>query len=409
MSNASANGDTPLAGVRILDLSTSYAGPTAAMFLADMGATVLKIERPGPGDDTRAWGPPFLEGESVWFHSANRRKKSLAVDLKSKDGRELVSDLLDSSDVLVESFNPAKLVSLHLEPERIRVSHPQLIYCALSGFGLSGPDANLPGYDLIAQARSGLMSVTGAVSGPPQRVSTALCDVVAGTIAAFCISAALVRQRATGQGEIIDVSLLDAGLALMNPRVSSYLAGEEEPRPSGATDSVLAVYQPFEAADRSIVIAIGNDAMWLRFCVVANLPELANDESLRTNAGRRQHRATVLDVIAKRIRTRSSTEWLEVFATAGIPASSVQGLSEVTTDPQVLSRSCITPLDNGIRVVGPPWRLAGDTSTAVVPAVGPVGSDFVAALRLYGLSDERIAELATRVDDPSSQAEARQA
>jgi crotonobetainyl-CoA:carnitine CoA-transferase CaiB-like acyl-CoA transferase len=390
-------GDGPLAGVKILDLSTSYAGPTATMFLADMGATVVKIERPGVGDDARRWGPPFVEGESVWFHSANRGKISLALDLRGDEHRPIVAELLEASDVLVESFNPAKLASLGIDPERLRTDYPRLIYCALSGFGLDGPDVNLPGYDLIAQARSGLMSVTGAQGGPPQRVSTALCDVVAGIIAAFSISSALVRQRRTGEGEIIDVNLLDAGLALMNPRISSYLAGEEEPCPSGATDSVLAVYQSFETADRSIVIAIGNDAMWRRFCGVVELPELGADERLRTNAGRRERRGPMLAAIADRLRERTAAEWLQVLAAAGIPASRVQYLSEVTRDPQIVARSSIAPLDNGLAVVGSPWRLASDLATREAASIGPIGEDIEGVLRRYGLGDDRIASTLARV------------
>jgi crotonobetainyl-CoA:carnitine CoA-transferase CaiB-like acyl-CoA transferase len=189
----------PLAGIRVVDLSTSYAGPTATMYLADMGADVVKVERPDGGDDARAWGPPFLAGESAWFLSANRGKRSVCIDLRAAEGQQLLLRLLDTADVFVENLNPGKLAGVGLGPDAVRERCPGLIYCAISGFGLDGPDRDRPGYDLIAQARSGLMSVTGAKGGMPQRVSTALSDVVTGLLAAFTISAALVRRAGTGE------------------------------------------------------------------------------------------------------------------------------------------------------------------------------------------------------------------
>ncbi len=224
------NGEGPLSGVRVVDVSTSYAGPTATMYLGDMGADVVKVERPETGDDARLWGPPFVGneagGESAWFLSANRNKRSVCLDLSTQEGLAALMRLLGRADVFVENINPAKLEKRGLDPGALRERFPRLIYCALSGFGLDGPDRDRPGYDLIAQARSGLMSVTGAKGGTPQRVSTALSDVVAGMVAAFAVAAALVRQQSTGEGELVDVSLLDADLALMAPRVASFLAGE---------------------------------------------------------------------------------------------------------------------------------------------------------------------------------------
>lgn len=354
----------PLTGVRVVDISTSYAGPTAAMYLADMGAGVVKVERPGSGDDTRSWGPPFLGGESAWFMSANRDKRSVCLDFSRDEGREVLMRLLDGADVFVENLNPGKLERRGLDPATLRARFPRLIYCALSGFGLSGPDRDQPGYDLIAQARSGLMSVTGEPGGTPQRVSTALSDVVAGMVAAFAVSAALVRQQRTGEGELVDVSLLEADLALMAPRVASYLAGEVEPRPSGGTDSVLAVYQPFETADRPIVIAVGNDRMWLRFCEVLELDHLKDDASLATNAGRRERRDEVIEAIATRLRERPASYWLESLRAAAVPCQAIQYLSEVVEDSQVVAREVLIeaehPLAGTVRTVGSPWRFGTD-------------------------------------------------
>lgn len=351
----------PLHGLRVVEMTTSYAGPTAAMYLADLGATVIKIERPGRGDDARGWGPPFVDGTSAWFASANRNKKSLAVDLRTDDGRELLLRLLDTADVFLENINPAKLVRIGIDAESLRARNPRLIYCAMSGFGLDGPDSHLPGYDLVAQARSGLMSVTGAAGGGPQRVSTALSDVVTGMSAVIAINAALVRQARTGEGELIDVSLLDTDLALMAPRIAAFHAGEPEPAPSGGTDSVLAVYQSFQASDRSLVVAIGNDAMWQRFCAAIGLPELAADPALTDNAGRRTHRPSITRLVAEKLATRTAAQWLRIFGEIDVPAAPVQTLSEVVADPQIVARRALLPVpdsDGQLVSVHSPFRLA---------------------------------------------------
>ena len=350
----------PLTGMRVVDLSTSYAGPTCTMYLAEMGADVVKVERP-EGDDTRAWGPPFVDGESAWFLSANRDKRSICLDLSEPDGRAGLLDLLAGADVLVESFNPAKLRKLGIHPDDLRERFPRLIYCALSGFGLDGPDADLPGYDLIAQARSGLMSVTGAAGGPPQRVSTALSDVVAALVAAFAVAAAFRHQERTGEGDLIDVSLLEADLALLAPRVASYLAGEDEPRPSGATDSVLFPYQPFPTADRPIVVAAGNDRIWRRFVTAIDLPELDAAE-FATNAGRTARRPFLTEAITARLASAPSAHWLAVCRAEGVPAAPVQTVPEMLLDPQVVARRMVTAVDHpsggaSAAVLEAPWIL----------------------------------------------------
>jgi len=334
--------DAPLRGVRVIDLSTSYAGPTATMYLGDLGAEVIKVERPG-GDDARAWGPPFLDGESAWFLAANRNKRSVCLDIRQPAGRALLDRLLADADVLVLTLNPAKLDRLGLTPAAVRAAHPRLIYCAISGFGLTGPHAERPGYDVIAQARSGLMSVTGTLGGDPQRVSTALSDIAAGTNAALAICAALLRQRRDGRGELIDVALLEADLALMAPRIASFLAGEPEPRPSGATDSVLAVYQTFETADRPLVLAVGNDAMWRRLCAALELQELAGDARYATNAARREHRDALCAALQARLRERPAEYWLAALEAAAVPCEAVRYLGEVTRDPQIVARGAIAP------------------------------------------------------------------
>jgi crotonobetainyl-CoA:carnitine CoA-transferase CaiB-like acyl-CoA transferase len=386
----------PLAGIRVIDSSSSYAGPTAAMYLADMGADVVKVERPGAGDDSRTWGPPFVGTESAWFLSANRNKRSACVDLSNPEGCEVLLRMLDHADVFVENLNPGKLTRLGLHPDQVRPRCPRLIYCAVSGFGLDGPDADSPGYDLVAQARSGLMSVTGARGGIPQRVSTALSDVVTGIIAAFAISAALVRRERTGEGELIDVSLLESDLALLAPRIAAFAAGEPEPRPSGGTDSVLAVYQPFETADVPIVLAVGNDRMWQRCCSVLELDELAADPELATNAGRRMRRSEVLERVAARLLTRPAADWLERFAAAGVPCQPIHHLSQVLADPQVRSRGSIGdfehPSAGPYRTVRAPWRLASTDRGPARPAPA-LGEHTVEVLTECGLDDEETRQL----------------
>lgn len=381
----------PLAGIRVIDLTTSYAGPTASMYLADLGADVIKVEKPS-GDDARFWGPPFVNGHSAWYASANRRKRSIGIHLSTTGGREILHRLVETADVFMHNMNPGKLERLGLDATTIRRANARLIYCAISGFGADGPAHAQAGYDLAAQARSGLMSVTGAAGGPGQRVSTALSDIVTGMCAALAISAAAVRQQATGQGEIIDVSLLDSDLALMAPRIAAYLAGEDEPSPSGGTDSVLAVYQSFQTSDRDIVIAIGNDQMWTRFALALGLTELAEDPELADNAGRRIHRSRVLPAIQEVLRRRPAAYWLETLTSQNVPASWVQTLSEVVRDEQVVAREAVVPIagEDGLFAVQSPFRLASsEHGPAYLAGLGEHASEI---LQECGFSAEQVDE-----------------
>ncbi|WAX58386.1 CoA transferase [Jatrophihabitans cynanchi] len=385
----------PLDGVRVIDLTTSYAGPIASMHLGDLGADVIKIERPGGGDDCRTWGPPFVDGVSAWFASANRNKRSLTLDVRADAGRAALDRLLATAQAMLVNVSPPKLARLRLTPDEVLAAHPRLVYCSLTGFGVDGPDSGLLGYDLIAQARSGLMSVTGELGGAPQRPSTALTDIVAAYVCALSIVAALRDVERTGRGVALDVSLLDVALNLMAPRIASYLAGEPEPRPSGATDSVLSIYRPFRAADRTIVIAIGNDAIWRRFCAAIERPDLGQDPRFGTNELRRNARSELTAVIEAVIAQRVAAEWLERFEGADVPSAAVQFLSEVVADPQVKARRSILVGDGGeqrLASIETPWRVIGGHRRAdgPVPEAGQHGEQI---LREVGLSDDDLAAL----------------
>lgn len=364
----------PLSGVRVIDLSTSYAGPTGSMYLADLGADVIKVERPETGDDSRHWGPPFLAGEgrseSAWFCSANRNKRSVCIDIASSAGRAELDLLLSDADIAISNTVPPKLARLGLDPEAVATRHPRLVYALVSGYGQDGPDRDLPGYDLTAQARSGLMSITGEMGRSPQRMSTALTDIVAGIVLAMVSLAALRRRDLTGRGEVIDVGLLDVGLALMAPRVASFLAGEPEPRPSGATDSVLSVYRSFETLDAPIVVAVGNDAMWRRLVALLGDDRLAGTE-YETNDQRRLARPHIYACLEDAFRRHGREHWLEVLAAIGVPAAPIQCLGAVVADPQVLARRSIAPVAHDgigdVPLVTEPWRLL---NTAPAPRRG---------------------------------------
>jgi len=370
------------------------------MWLGDMGADVIKIERPEHGDDARTWGPPFVNGESAWFMSANRNKRSVCLNIKKPSGFKVLLDLLATADVFIENLNPSKLEAVGLSPEVIMARFPRLIFCSISGFGLTGDDKDLPGYDLIAQARSGLMSVTGERDRSPQRVSTALSDVAAAMLASFTISAALVRQQRTGVGELIDIALLDADLAFMSPRISSFLAGDDEPQPSGATDSVLAVYQSFLTADRPIVVAVGNDAMWHRFCQAVDLPELSAAVDYRTNSGRRKHRDTLIRTIQECLLGSDAASWLKSLHAAGVPASLINSTSEVVNSAHVRTRANITTLQHSvagpIKVVDSPWKLGSQNHQPIKHSSPPMlGQDTFAVLGEIGYQQKDVEQLMT--------------
>jgi crotonobetainyl-CoA:carnitine CoA-transferase CaiB-like acyl-CoA transferase len=315
-----------LAGLRILDFSRVLAGPLATMVLGDLGAAVTKVERAGTGDDTRAWGPPWAGGTSTYFQSVNRNKDGIALDLGSAGDRRRALDLALAADVVVENFRPGVMDGFGLGYEQLAESSPRLIYCSITGFG-RGPGADLPGYDLLVQALGGLMSITGAPEGPPQKVGVALVDVICGLYAAVGILAALAHRAATGEGQRVEVDLLSCLLAaLVNQAAAFTLAGEVAGRLGNAHPSV-APYELFEAADRPLVVAVGTDAQFAALCGELGLPGLAGDERYATNTARVAGRERLRTILQERLGTRSAADWVARLGRVGVPAGEVNDIA----------------------------------------------------------------------------------
>lgn len=374
-----------LHGVRVVDLTTSIAGPYATMLLADLGAEVIKIERPG-GDDARHWGPPFLDGESLWFLSVNRNKKSVVLDLNTPEGPSDLHALIATSDVFVTNQPPQVQEKLGLDPASVRAIRSDIIFASITGFGLSGNRKNLPCYDLIAEGYSGIMDITGAADGGPQKIGAPAADMLAGQDAAMATLAALFSRISTGQGRVIDVSLVESMTRFLAPRISSYLGSGEVPRRSGGTDSVIAIYQAFETADLPLTLGLGTDAIWRRFCDVVGWPERAEGPQYKSNADRRAHRAEIVTDIAAVLRTKTRREWLEIFEPARIPAGPINAVDEVSSDACLQERGLIYALehdDRRIPQVGLGIQIDGQPTIArsAPPKVGEHTEDVLSHLR----------------------------
>ena len=335
----------PLSGLRVFDLTRILAGPTCTQILGDLGADIIKIERPGAGDDTRKWGPPFIRDgdgnetkEAAYFQAANRNKRSVTLDLTSGAGQEIARSLIAKSDVLVENFRKGALDKYGLGYRQLKDDFPGLIYCSVTGFGHTGPDADKPGYDFLVQGRGGLMSITGAAGGEPLRVGVPISDVMTGMWSAVSVCAALRHREVTGEGQHIDVSLLDATVATLTNQGLNYLAGREVPDRIGNSHPNIVPYQVFETADGNIVIAVGNDRQWLRFCEFAGITDLATDERFAANEGRVRNREELVPKLAEIFKAQTSAYWLEGLDSINISCGPINRLDEVFEDPQVRAR-----------------------------------------------------------------------
>jgi len=375
------NDSLPLSGVKVLDLSRVLAGPLCTMMLGDLGAEVLKVERPGTGDETRGWGPPFDErGESAYFLSINRNKLGATADLTTDEGRQLVRRLIAGADVVVDNYRRGALASFGLDPDVIRGERPELIWLTISGFG---PDSERAGYDVVIQAERGWMAITGPADGPPSKVGVALVDVVSGKDAAIAILAALVRRATTRVGARLHVSLAaSATAALVNVAQNALVSGQDAARWGNAHPN-LVPYQLFDAADRSLIIAAGNDGQWRALATTLGLDALASDESLATNAGRLASRARVVDAVAARLRMRPAAEWSALLDAAGVPCGVVRTVREALGSVDASALTGVAPAVPPGRVRRPPPRLdehgnqvraLGWGAFAAVPASGAMVS-----------------------------------
>lgn len=359
-----------LAGLRVLDLSRVLAGPFCTQLLGDMGAEIIKVERPGSGDDTRQWGPPWFHGESAYFLSCNRNKKSLTLNLKSAQGRELIKKLAAQSDVLVENFKTGEMTKLGLDYASLQPLNPGLIYCAITGYGQNGPYADRPGYDFIIQAQGGVMSITGEAEGEPCKVGVAIADVMAGMYAANAILGALAHRHKTGAGQFIDIALLDSQVSWLINVAMNYLVSGQVPRRYGNAHPNLAPYQAFATADGQIAIGVGNDEQFRRLCLHLDLAEMAQDPKFANNAQRLQHRDAMTSRLQNRLREKSTEEWLAILLAAQIPVSAINSIPQILQDPQVLARDMVRTIQHpagDLRVLGPVAKFSETPSNVYAP------------------------------------------
>ena len=361
-----------LAGVRVLDLSRILAGPSATQLLGDLGADVVKIEKPCEGDDTRRWGPPYLDDaagestqESAYYQSANRNKRSIAIDLGSPEGLRTIMALLERADVLVENYKVGALARYGLSYDQLRERFPRLIYCSITGFGQTGPYAHKPGYDFLIQGMGGIMSLTGEPDGQPMKAGVGIADVMTGMYAASGILAALLHRNATGEGQHIDISLLDTQIAWLVNAGTNYLVSGEVPQRLGNGHPNIVPYQVFSTADSPIILAVGNDAQFRRFCAVADLDALGSDPRFSTNAARIANRPLICELIDTRLRTRPQSEWLADLERSGVPCGPVNNLKQVFDDPQVIARgaklrmACAWAADGQVQLLANPLKMSG--------------------------------------------------
>jgi crotonobetainyl-CoA:carnitine CoA-transferase CaiB-like acyl-CoA transferase len=387
--------------MRVLDLTRVLAGPFCSMILGDMGAEVIKIEEPGKGDDTRSW-PPFLGGEATYFLSVNRNKQSLTLNLKAPEGRELLKRLVKKSDVVLENFRTGTMERLGLGYATLKKVNPKLVYCAISGFGESGPEAARAGYDLIVQAESGLMDITGFEDGPPVKVGTSIADLVAGMSAAHGITLALLARTRTKKGQKVEISMLDAMAALLTYQAGIYFGTGAKPSRRGNKHPSIVPYEVFKAADAYLTLGVANNSLWERCCTAMERPDLVKDPRYAREADRVQNRETLVPLLNDVLGGRTADEWLKRFEAVGVPAGRIRTVAEVCESEHLKARGMIVTLPHpkagNLRVLGVPVRLhatPGKAATAppllgqhterVLRTVLGVGKGEVARLRKSGV------------------------
>ena len=391
------NGSGPLSGITVLDLSRVLSGPYCTMQLADMGARVIKIERPGAGDDTRAWGPPFIKGESAYFLSINRNKESITLNFKHPEGRKILDDLIARADILVENFRPGTMDDMGLGYEALHARHPRLIYTSISGFGHTGPARERAGYDAVLQGEAGIMSITGPAEGSGYKVGIAIADLASGLFAAQGTLLALYAREKTGVGQHVDVAMLDSVAALLTYQAGIYFANGEPPKRAGNAHPTVAPYETFRAKDGDVILAAGNDDLWKKFCKVADLEAHVADPRFATNRERVRNYAALRPIVAEAFLTKTRDQWLALLNDAGIPAGPVRDLHEVLTDEQLIARDMVHTLQHAtagmVQVLGVPVKLSDTTGSVRTPPPA-LGEHTDRVLTEYlGLSPAKVTEL----------------
>jgi crotonobetainyl-CoA:carnitine CoA-transferase CaiB-like acyl-CoA transferase len=388
----------PLASVRVLDFSRVLAGPYCTMLLADLGAEVTKVERPGTGDETRAWGPPTVGGESAYFLSVNRSKRSCTIDLATADGCEVAQRLAARADVVIENFRSGAAARLGLAYDQLRLLNPRLVHCSITGFGSDREPHDRPGYDFVVQAESGLMAITGERDGQPMKVGVALVDVLAGTTAAVGVLAALRKRDATGVGDRLEVPLLDAALAGLVNVASNALITNEEPARYGNAHSSIVPYETFSTADGLIAVAAANDGLFARLCTVLERQDLANDPRFWTNPERVRNREVLVPLLNECFARRRSGEWLPALEAAGVPAGKVRGVLDAIRQTGTTGRPATTTVEHPragrLDLIDSPIRLASGLRPAEPPPL--LGEHTVPVLEELGYTAAEIAELKKR-------------
>ena len=397
----------PLSNIRVLDLTRVLAGPWATQMLADFGAEVIKIEKPGDGDDTRGWGPPFItnpdgtRGDAAYFLSANRGKQSVCIDMASAEGQKLIRALAEKSDVVIENFKVGGLKKYGLDYDSLKPLNPKLIYCSITGFGQDGPYANRAGYDFMIQGMAGSMSITGEPDGAPMKSGVAYADIFTGLHAVIGITAALFHRERTGIGQYLDLALLDSQVAVLANQASNYLVGGKVPGRLGNAHPNIVPYQTFPTADGHIIVAVGNDRQFKEYCAIIGVPKLSADERFKTNRGRVENRKELIPLLAAPMKTRTTAEWVAAFEADAVPCGPINTIAQMFEDPQVLARGLQIGLtrDDGVQIPGvanpiqfsetpveyekAPPRL-GDGTTAVLTNVLGLTDSEIAALKVSG-------------------------
>ncbi|AVF44667.1 TPA: CoA transferase [Acinetobacter nosocomialis] len=395
-----------LNGIRVLDLSRVLAGPWCGQILADLGAEVIKIERPKVGDDTRSWGPPWMKDDSgqdtqeaAYYQSTNRNKLSVAIDIANPEGQELIKALIQDTDVVIENYKAGSLKKYGLDYESLSAINPKLVYCSITGFGQTGPRAEEPGYDFIIQGMGGLMSVTGErddlPGGGPQKVGVAFSDLATGLYSTIAIQAALLNRHVTGLGQYIDMALLDVQIATMANQGMNYLSSGKIPKRYGNAHANIVPYQVFKASDRDFIIACGNDTQFIQLCRSIGLPDLPNDARFARNADRIKHRDEIIGILQTHFLTRTADEWVDAIYVAKVPVGVINNLEQAFQEPQVIAREMLVEMNHPqrkkLKIIGSPIKLS--RTPVEYKTAPPLLGEHTQAILGRVVSTEKLAEL----------------